>query len=135
MYLCSLAIDGWTDLHRNSLWAFMLMTESRKEYFISLKDLSNIHHTGKHLSKVIEEVINKVGAEKFIVIMSNNGSNIAVIRKIISNNHLNIINMQYIAHYVNLISIFIIKIDEVKYIVKCANILTKYFKNSTLRSL
>ena len=60
LYLCSLALDGWTDLYGNSLWAFILMTELRKEYLISLENLSNIHYTGEHLSKVIEEVINKI---------------------------------------------------------------------------
>ncbi|GES75999.1 ribonuclease H-like domain-containing protein [Rhizophagus clarus] len=99
----TIAMDGWTDPHGNSLWAFMLMTGSRKEYLLSLEDLSNIRHTGEHLSNVIEEVINKVGAKKFVAIVSDNGSNVAA------------------AH-------------EVKYIVRCANILTKYFKNSTLGS-
>ena len=76
-------MDGWTDPHGNSLWAFMLMTGSRKEYLLSLEDLSNIRHTGKHLSNVIEEVINKVGAKKFVAIVSDNGSNVAAIHKII----------------------------------------------------
>ncbi|CAB4444994.1 unnamed protein product [Rhizophagus irregularis] len=134
MYLCSLAMDGWTDPHGNSLWAFMLMTGSRKEYLLSLEDLSNIRHTGEHLSNVIEEVINKVGAKKFVAIVSDNGSNVAAARKIIANNYPNIINVRCIAHCVNLISTSIVKIDEVKYIVRCANILTKYFKNSTLGS-
>ncbi|CAB4411425.1 unnamed protein product [Rhizophagus irregularis] len=87
----------------SSLWAFMLMTGSRKEYLLSLENLSNIRHTGEHLSNVIEKVINKVGAKKFVAIVSDNSSNVAV------------------AH-------------EVKYIVRCANILTKYFKNFTLGS-
>ncbi|GET00495.1 ribonuclease H-like domain-containing protein [Rhizophagus clarus] len=77
----TIALDGWTDPKGNSIWAFMLMTGSRQEYLLCLEDLSNIRHTGEHLSKVIEEVIGKV-----------------------------------------------------KYIVRCANILTKYFKNSTLGS-
>ncbi|GET04043.1 ribonuclease H-like domain-containing protein [Rhizophagus clarus] len=93
----TIAMDGWTDPHGNSLWAFMLMTGSRKEYLLSLEDLSNIRHTGEHLSNVIEEVINKVGAKKFVAIVSDNGSNVAAA-------------------------------------LRCANILTKYFKNSTLGS-
>ncbi|EXX75695.1 hypothetical protein RirG_039620 [Rhizophagus irregularis DAOM 197198w] len=93
----TIVMDGWTDPHRNSLWAFMLMTGSRKEYLLSLEDLSNICHTGEHLSNVIEEVINKMGAKKFVAIVSDNGSNVAAA-------------------------------------LRCANILTKYFKNSTLGS-
>jgi hypothetical protein len=130
----SLALDGWTDPQGNSLWAFMLMTESRKEYLLSLEDLSDIRHTGEHLSDVIEEVIDKVGAEKFVAIVSDNGSNVAAARRIITNKHPNIINVRCIAHCLNLISTSIIKIGEIKYIVRCANILTRYFKNSTLGS-
>ncbi|EXX63887.1 hypothetical protein RirG_148050 [Rhizophagus irregularis DAOM 197198w] len=112
-----------TDPHGNSLWTFMLITGSRKEYLLNLEDLSNIRHTGEHLSNVIEEVINKVGAKKFVAIVSDNSSNVAAAHKIIDNNYLNIINVTSI-----------VKIDKVKYIVRCANILSKYFKNSTLGS-
>jgi hypothetical protein len=110
------------------------MTGSRKEYLLSLEDFSNTRHIGEHLSKVIDEVINKVGAKKFVAIVSDNVSNVAAARKIITNNYPNIINVRCIAHCVNLISTSIVKIDEVKYIVRCANILTKYFKNSILGS-
>ncbi|PKC52623.1 hypothetical protein RhiirA1_481095 [Rhizophagus irregularis] len=110
------------------------MTGSRKEYLLSLEDFSNIRHTGEHLSNVIEKVINKVEAKKFVAIVSDNGLNVAAARKIIANNYPNIINVRYITHCVNLISTSIVKINKVKYIVKCANILTKYFKNSTLGS-
>ncbi|PKK56622.1 hypothetical protein RhiirC2_799635 [Rhizophagus irregularis] len=55
----------------------MLMTGSRKEYLLSFEDLSNICYTGEHLSNVIEKVINKVEAKKFVAIMSDNGSNVA----------------------------------------------------------
>ncbi|EXX66425.1 hypothetical protein RirG_123920 [Rhizophagus irregularis DAOM 197198w] len=112
----------------------MVMTGSRKEYLLSLEDLSNIRHTGKHLSNVIKKVINKVRAKKFVAIVSDNSSNVAAACKIITNNYPNIINVRCIMYCVNLISMSIVKIDEVKYIVRCANILTKYFKNSTLES-
>ena len=44
----------------------------------------------------------------------------------------NIININCIAHCINLISSDIIKITQVKYLVKCCNILTKFFKNSNI---
>ncbi|PKY58800.1 hypothetical protein RhiirA4_481013 [Rhizophagus irregularis] len=58
----------------------------------------------EHLSNVIEEIINKVGA---VAIVSDNSLNIAAAHKIITNNYPNIINMQCITHCVNLINIFI----------------------------
>ena len=110
----------------------MLITSSRKEYLLSLEDLSKIRHTGQHIANIIEEVINKVGSEKFIAIVSDNGSNVASARKIITQNHPNMINIRCIAHCINLISSDIIKISQVKGLIKRANIITKYFKYSTL---
>ena len=112
----------------------MLMISSRREYLLSIEDLSDVRHTGERLSKTIEEVISKVEAEKFIAIVLDNSSNVAVARRIITNKYPNIINVRCIAHCLNLISTSIVKIDKVKRIVRCANIITKYFKNSTLGS-
>ncbi|CAB5395896.1 unnamed protein product [Rhizophagus irregularis] len=80
----TIALDGWTDPRGNSLWAFILLTLSRKEYLLQLEDLSKNSHTAEYLSKVINDIICKV--------------------------------------------------DQVKCLVKRANILTRYFKNSTLAS-
>jgi hypothetical protein len=51
-----------------SLWAFIFITGSRKEYLLSFEDLSNIHHKEEYLSNVIEEVINKVGPKSFLLL-------------------------------------------------------------------
>ena len=81
---------------------------------------------------VIKEVISKVGINKFSAIISDNGSNIAVARKIISEKYPSILNIQCIAHCINLFSSDIVKINQVKILVKWANIVTKFFKNSTI---
>ncbi|CAB5383947.1 unnamed protein product [Rhizophagus irregularis] len=93
----------WTDLRGNSLWAFILLTPSRKEYLLQLEDLSKNSHTAEYLSKVINDIICKVGISKIVAIVSDNAANVAS------------------AH-------------QVKCLVKRANILTRYFKNSTLAS-
>jgi len=131
-FIYLLALDGWTDPRGNSIWGFMLMTSSRKEYILNLEDLLSIKHTGQHISSVVEEVIRKIGSEKFIAIVSDNAANVASARRIISQNHPNIINIRCIAHCVNLISCDIIKIHQVKSLVRRANIITKFFKYSTL---
>ncbi|PKY61781.1 hypothetical protein RhiirA4_487249 [Rhizophagus irregularis] len=48
-----------------SLWAFILITGSRKEYLLSFEDLSNIHHKEEYLSNVIEE---KWGPKSFLLL-------------------------------------------------------------------
>ncbi|GES81225.1 ribonuclease H-like domain-containing protein [Rhizophagus clarus] len=96
---------GYDPPSRQVLSGTLLESETSRVNIRIMNELSadNNFTIGEHLSNVIEEVINKVGAKKFVAIVSDNGSNVAA------------------AH-------------EVKYIVRCANILTKYFKNSTFGS-
>ncbi|GET50620.1 ribonuclease H-like domain-containing protein [Rhizophagus irregularis DAOM 181602=DAOM 197198] len=130
----TIALDGWTDPRGNSLWAFILLTPSRKEYLLQLEDLSKNSHTAEYLSKVINDIICKVGISKIVAIVSDNAANVAGARRIITNKYPSIINIRCIAHCINLISSDIVKVDQVKCLVKRANILTRYFKNSTLAS-
>ena len=44
----------------------------------------------------------------------------------------NILNVRCIAHCINLISSDIVKVNRIKSLIKCANSVTKYFKNSHL---
>ena len=71
----------------------MLLTHSRKEYLLNLEDLSKVKHTGQHIANVIEEVINQISSEKFIAIVSDNGSNVASARELIVQKYPNIINV------------------------------------------
>ncbi|GET63634.1 ribonuclease H-like domain-containing protein [Rhizophagus irregularis DAOM 181602=DAOM 197198] len=76
--------------------------EKESNFTIALDDLSKNSHTAEYLSKVINDIICKVGISKIVAIVSDNAANVAV--------------------------------DQVKCLVKRANILTRYFKNSTLAS-
>src|SRR6266498_5340169 len=73
--------------------------------------------------------------EKFVIIVFDNGSNIAAARRIICEEYPNILNVKCIAHCINLISSDIVKINRIKNLIKCANSITKYFKNSHLASV
>lgn len=126
------ALDGWTDPCGNSIWAFMLITNQRKEYLLNLENLSDKSHTAEYLSSVIEEVITKVGTNKFVAIISDNGPNVAAARKIISKKYPTILNIRCIAHCINLISSDIVKIKQANKLVRQANIITKFFKKSAI---
>ena len=129
------ALDRWTDPRGNSIWAFLLLTSSRKEYLLRFKDLLKEHHIAQNLSDVIIDVIERVGSKKFVTIVSDNVSNVMAARWIVIQKYPNIININCIAHCINLISLDIVKIIQVKYLVKCCNILTKFFKNSNIAGL
>ncbi|CAB4488812.1 unnamed protein product [Rhizophagus irregularis] len=84
-------LDGWTDPRGNSLWAFILLTPSRKEYLLQLENLSKNSHTAEYLSKVINDIICKVGISKIVAIVSDNAANVAELR----NSCISIFNKRY----------------------------------------
>ncbi|GET56207.1 ribonuclease H-like domain-containing protein [Rhizophagus irregularis DAOM 181602=DAOM 197198] len=53
----TLAFNGWTSSTHRSIWNFIVMTPSRKEYLYQLSDLSENSHTAEYLVTVIEKVI------------------------------------------------------------------------------
>ena len=93
-----------------------------------LKDLSSERYTSQYLFTVIEKIIIKVEIEKFVAIISDNAANVVGAYQIISQNYPSILNIRCIAHCINLISSDIVKINQVKILVKYANIITKFFK-------
>src|SRR6266542_6821842 len=109
-----LALDGWTDPRGNSIWAFLLITSSRKKYILRLEDLLKEHHTLHNISEIIFKIIDKVSSDKFVAIVSDNASNITAAKCIIVQRHKNIFNINCIAHFINLISSNIIKIPYIK---------------------
>ena len=104
------ALDGWTNPRGNSIWAFLLLTSSRKEYLLWLEDLSKEHHTAQNLSDVIIDIIERVGSKKFVAIVLDNASNVMAARRIVTQKYPNIININCIAYCINLISLDIVKI-------------------------
>ena len=122
------------DPQKNSLWAFILITSLRKKYLLSLEDLSKEWYTAQHLVKIIKNIILMVRPEKFVTIVFNNRSNIAAAYRMICEEYPNILNVKCIAHCINLINSDIVKINWIKSLIKCANSITKYFKNSHLAS-
>ncbi|GET57735.1 ribonuclease H-like domain-containing protein [Rhizophagus irregularis DAOM 181602=DAOM 197198] len=59
----TLAFDGWTSGTHRSIWNFIVMTPSRKEYLYQLSDLSENSHTAEYLVTVIEKVIEGIGED------------------------------------------------------------------------
>ena len=82
-----LALDGWTDSRGNSIWAFFLITSSRKEYILHLEDLLKKHHTSHNISEIIFEIIDKVSSDKFVAIVSDNAFNVTAARHIVVQRH------------------------------------------------
>src|SRR6266542_167336 len=123
-------MDGWTDPKQQSIWAFMIITPSRKEYLYSLQNFSSDHHTAEFLIKQINKIIIKIGPNKISAIVSDNAANIVAARIEISSKYPTIMNLKCIVHCFNLISQDIIKIPFAKRLLRCYSIVVSFFKVS-----
>src|ERR1043166_9100053 len=68
----ALGIDGWAGPNGQSIYAFILILPTGKEYIHSLKDFSLYFHTADFISKEILKVIEDVGCNKFSSVVSDN---------------------------------------------------------------
>ena len=65
--------------------------------------MSSESHTGFFLANEIEEIIKKIGPEKFSAIVTDAGANIQNACKIITDKYQHILNIRCIAYAINLI--------------------------------
>jgi hypothetical protein len=131
-YLYNLAFDGWTSGTHRSIWNFIIMTPSRKEYLYQLSDLSENSHTAEYLAATIEKVINDIGEDRISAVVSDNAANVRNARKIIHENHPKIENVRCVAHSINLIACDIVKEKFGDKLLKRVNTLTTFFRSSHL---
>ncbi len=123
-------MDGWTSGRHQSIWNFIILTPSRKEYLYQLSDLSESSHTADFLVEKIEEIINKVGSSRFSAIVSDNAANVKKAREIIHNKYPNIENIRCISHCINLIACDIVSHSFADRLLRKINVLTTFFNNS-----
>src|SRR5437870_12561901 len=104
-----LAFDGWTSHTHRSIWNFIVMTPTRKEYLYQLSDISEHSHTAEYISSVIEKVVVDIGVNRISAVVSDNASNVRKAHEIIHDKFPNIENVRCIAHCINLIACDIVK--------------------------
>ena len=126
----TLGIDGWAGPNGQSIYAFILILPSGKEYIHSLKDFSLYSHTADFMSTEILKVIEDVGYNRFSSVVSDNASTMVAAKKLVNEKYPHILPVRCIAHHVNLLTTDIMKHEFSKCTIsKCMTII-KYFKRS-----
>ena len=108
-------MDGWTTPLGQSLYVFVIITTSGKEYIHSLINLSKEPYTGEILAQKIKEVLQNIGVDKFGAIVSDHASNMVLAKKLINIEYPHIIPIRCIAHHINLITTDIMKLEYSKH--------------------
>ena len=126
----TLGLDGWKDPNGRSIYAFILILSSGKEYIHSVKDFSLHSHTADFISKEILKVIDDVGFENFSSVVSDNASTMVAAKKLVNEKYPHIIPVRCITHHINLLTNDIMKHEFSKSTMsKCMKIV-KYFHQS-----
>jgi citrate lyase gamma subunit len=107
-------LDGWTTPLGQSLYVFVIITSSKKEYIHSLINISKESHTGEFISQKIKEVLEDVGIKKFSAIVSDYAANMVAAKKKIVEKFPYIIPLRCIAHHINLLTSDIMKLEFAK---------------------
>jgi hypothetical protein len=111
-----------------SLYVFVIITTSKKEYVHSLINLSKESHTGEFIAEKIEEVLKNVGESKFSAIVSDHAANMVSAKNIIITKFPYIISLRCIAHHINLLTSDIMKLEFSKNTInKVCKLLLFYF--------
>jgi hypothetical protein len=123
-------LDGWTSGRNQSIWNFIILTPTCKEYLYQLSDLSLNSHTSEYLAAKIKEVIEKVGPERISAIVSDNAANVKKAREIITEEYPKIENIRCVSHCINLIACDIANHTFAERLLRRVNILASFFCNS-----
>jgi hypothetical protein len=113
-----------------SIYAFLIITPSRKQYIHALKDESSYSHTGPFTATEIEKVFTSIKPEKFVAVVSDAESSMQMARRLISEKYPNILSIRCMAHHLNLITTDIIKLEFAKNTLKKCQTIISFFKTS-----
>jgi hypothetical protein len=59
-----------------SIYNFIILTSNNQQYLYCLRDFSSSHHTREFLASKIKSIIDKISAEKFSAIVTDNAANV-----------------------------------------------------------
>ncbi|CAG8564471.1 32807_t:CDS:2, partial [Racocetra persica] len=96
-----LCIDSWCSPLKRSIYAFMIMTDEKKQYIYSLRDFSMSSHTANFNAEKIIEVIENVGSEKFVAVVSDAESAMTAAKHLIATKYLYILPVRFIKFFRN----------------------------------
>ena len=113
-----------------SIYAFIIITPSKRQYIHTLKDTSIDSHTGSFNATEIENVLTTIGPKKFTAVVSDAESAMQMARRLISEKYPYILSIRCMAHHINLITSDIIKLDFAKNTFKKCQTIITFFKTS-----
>ncbi|XP_031268168.1 uncharacterized protein LOC116126600 [Pistacia vera] len=114
---CTLMIDGWTDTSHKSLINFLVYFP-QDVCFTKSVDASGIVKDVFTLFKLFEDMALSVGPTNMVHIVTDNGANFKVVRRMLSEKYENITWSPCVGHCINLILKDIAELDHIVHLAK-----------------
>lgn len=99
----SLVSDGWSNLRNKHIVNFVILVPGQKPFFFKSISTVGIPQTAEAIAKEILEVINELGAEKCVSVVTDNAANMRGSWDIIEDKHPRIFANSCGAHVMNLL--------------------------------
>ncbi|EXX65195.1 ribonuclease H-like domain-containing protein [Rhizophagus irregularis DAOM 181602=DAOM 197198] len=123
-------MDGWTSPSGKSLWNFVIHLGNGQDILWKISDFSSESHTAEFLARQVQSILEDIGIQKFVGIVTDAGSNVHSARNLITGRFPHILNIRCIAHSLNLITKDLIKHTFSKRIIQWCTVIVTYFKKS-----
>lgn len=107
-----LAIDGWTNIRNESILNVMLYAP--KPYFYKFITTDDFSHTADYLFTKVSEILDEVGNEKFLAIVSDNAANMVKCGDLIQRKYKHMAWVGCLAHTLHLWIGDILKTSKVR---------------------
>ncbi|XP_057838277.2 uncharacterized protein LOC131048360 [Cryptomeria japonica] len=128
---CTIMTDGWTDRRNRTLLNF-LVSSGRSTMFLKSIDASSHVKNAAYLCEAIEEVIDEVGEENVVQVVTDNAASYVAAGKLLMERHPKIFWSPCAAHCLDLMLEDIGKLGWVKECVERAKNICKFIYNHAL---
>lgn len=123
-----IAIDGWTNLRNEPILNVVIYTP--EPYFYDFIETKQNRHTAQYISEEICKVIDKIGSEKVLLVITDNASNMIRCGKILEEKYRNVKWTGCLAHTLNLLIGDIAKNQSVEKLLSDAASIVKCIQSS-----
>lgn len=127
----NLSLDGWSNIRNEGILNFIVYTPNNP-YFYSFVETKKNRHTSEYLLSEIVKIIDKLGAAKFLAVVSDNAANMVKCGRLLSEKYPHIIWIGCMAHTLHLLIGDILKCETVRRFSSDAVEIIKTIRNSQL---
>ncbi|XP_028088338.1 uncharacterized protein LOC114288921 [Camellia sinensis] len=98
---CTIMSDGWSDRKRRSICNF-LVNRPNGTIFLSSLDTSDISKAGEKVFEMLDEIVEKVGIEHVVQVVTDNASNYKLVGEMLMDKRKSLFWTLYAAHCIDL---------------------------------